>query len=69
MAGDRIEDIRRWESGMRTEVPEFHGSMQPEEFHEWIGIVEEILEFKRVPEREKVALVVMRLRGRATAWW
>ncbi|KAH7543918.1 hypothetical protein JRO89_XS15G0061500 [Xanthoceras sorbifolium] len=67
MAGDRIEDIRRWESGMRTEVPEFHGSMQPEEFHEWIGIVEEILEFKRVPEREKVALVVMRLRGRATA--
>ncbi|KAH7569029.1 hypothetical protein JRO89_XS06G0091100 [Xanthoceras sorbifolium] len=67
-ASDRVEDIRRWESGMRTEVPEFHGSMQPEEFLEWIGIVEEILELKRVPEREKVALVAMRLRGRAAAW-
>ncbi|KAI9175076.1 hypothetical protein LWI28_027000 [Acer negundo] len=46
---DRTEDVRRWESGMRTEVPEFHGSMQPEEFLEWIGIADEILEFKRVP--------------------
>ncbi|KAL5787306.1 hypothetical protein ACOSP7_004255 [Xanthoceras sorbifolium] len=54
---------------MRTEVPEFHGSMQPEEFLEWIGIVVEILEFKRVLKREKVALVATRLRGRAVAWW
>ncbi|KAL5799320.1 hypothetical protein ACOSQ4_032204 [Xanthoceras sorbifolium] len=68
-AGDRVEDIRRWESGMRIAVSEFQGSMQPEEFLEWIGIVEEILEFKRVPEREKVALVATRLRGRAAAWW
>ncbi|KAL5767302.1 hypothetical protein ACOSQ2_014085 [Xanthoceras sorbifolium] len=68
-AGDRVEDIRRWESRMQTEVLEFQGSMQPEEFLEWIGIVEEIVEFKRVPEREKVALVATRLRGRAVAWW
>ena len=68
-AGDRVEDIRRWETGMRTEVPEFQGSMLPEEFLEWMGIVEEILEFKKVPEREKVALVATRLRGRAAAWW
>ncbi|KAH7543730.1 hypothetical protein JRO89_XS15G0008000 [Xanthoceras sorbifolium] len=67
-AGDRVEDIRRWEYGMRTTVPEFHGSIQPEEFLEWMGIVEEILEFKRVPGREKVALMATRLRGRAEAW-
>ncbi|KAI9188635.1 hypothetical protein LWI28_004158 [Acer negundo] len=54
---------------MRTEVPEFQGSLQPEEFLEWVGIDEEILEFKKVPEREKVALVSTRLRGRAAAWW
>ena len=23
------EDHRRWETGMRTEIPEFHGSLQP----------------------------------------
>ncbi|KAI9165828.1 hypothetical protein LWI28_021216 [Acer negundo] len=62
-------DNRRWESGMRTEVPEFQGSLQPEEFLEWVGIVEEILEFKKVPERENVALVSTRFRGRAAAWW
>ena len=63
------DDSRRWESGMRTEVPEFQGSLQPEEFLDWFGIVEEILEFKKVPEKEKVALVSTRLRGRAAAWW
>ncbi|KAI9184867.1 hypothetical protein LWI28_001955 [Acer negundo] len=66
---DRTEDVRRWESGMRTEVPEFRGSMQPEEFLEWIGIADEILEFKRVPANERVALVATRFRGRAAAWW
>ncbi|KAI9177035.1 hypothetical protein LWI28_010276 [Acer negundo] len=54
---------------MQTEVPEFQGSLQLEEFLEWVGIVEKILEFKKVPEREKVALVSTRLRGRAAAWW
>ncbi|KAI9174834.1 hypothetical protein LWI28_023368 [Acer negundo] len=54
---------------MRTEVPEFRGSMQPEEFLEWIGIADEILEFKRVPANERVALVATRFRGRAAAWW
>ncbi|KAI9185815.1 hypothetical protein LWI28_010995 [Acer negundo] len=66
---DRTEDVRRWESGMRTEVPKFQGSMQPEEFLECIGIADEILEFKRVPANERVALVATRFRGRAAAWW
>ncbi|KAI9180743.1 hypothetical protein LWI28_007723 [Acer negundo] len=63
------DDNMLWESGMRIEVPEFQGSLQLKEFLEWVGIVEEILEFKKVPEREKVALVSTRLRGRAAAWW
>ncbi|KAB5524319.1 hypothetical protein DKX38_022068 [Salix brachista] len=69
LADDRVEDFRRWESGMRTEVPEFRGSMQPEEFLEWLGVAEDILEFKRVPANERVALVATRFRGRAAAWW
>ena len=64
-----VEENRRWETGMRTEVPEFQGNLTPEEFLEWLGIVEEILEFKNVPDNTKVALVATRLRGRAAAWW
>ncbi|KAH7568724.1 hypothetical protein JRO89_XS06G0037300 [Xanthoceras sorbifolium] len=63
------DDSRRWESGMRTEIPEFQGNLSPEEFLDWLGVVEEILEFKNVPANARVALVATRLRGRAAAWW
>ena len=67
---DRRQDDRRvWESSMHTEVPEFHGSLQPEEFIDWLYTTEEVMEFKGVPEELKVPLVATRLRGRAAAWW
>ncbi|KAL5785331.1 hypothetical protein ACOSQ2_007723 [Xanthoceras sorbifolium] len=68
--GARVfEDSQRWESGMRTEIPEFQGNLSPEEFLNWLGVVEEILEFKNVSANARVALVATRLRGRAAAWW
>ena len=54
---------------MRTEISEFHGSLQPEEFLDWLATVEEILEFKGVAENKRVPLLATRLRGRAIAWW
>ena len=39
------EDRQCWETEMRYEIPEFHGSLQPEEYLDWLAIVEEILEF------------------------
>ena len=54
---------------MRTEISEFHGSLQAEENLDWLATVEEILEFKGVQENKCVPLVATRLRGRATAWW
>ena len=55
------EDRRRWETGMRTEIPEFHGSLQPEEFLDCLATVEEILDFKGVPENKRVPLIATRL--------
>ena len=40
----------RWESRFKLDIPEFSGGMQPEEFLDWVAAVEEILDFKRVPE-------------------
>jgi hypothetical protein len=59
----------RWESGFKLDIPEFSGGMQPEEFLDWVTAVEEILEFKEVPDDKRVSLVATKFRGRAAAWW
>ena len=58
-----------WETGFKTEIPEFHGNSSAEELLDWIVTVEEILEFKRAPMERCVPLLTMRFRNRAAAWW
>ncbi|KAL5827816.1 hypothetical protein ACOSQ3_019667 [Xanthoceras sorbifolium] len=62
-------DNRRWKSCFKLDILEFHGSLEPEEFLDWIGAVEEILEFKEVPDNKRGSLVATCFRGRAAAWW
>jgi DNA primase len=59
----------QWESGFKLDIPEFNGGLQPKEFFDWIAAVEEVLDFKRVPEDRRVSLVATKFRGRAAAWW
>lgn len=62
-------DDRRWENSFKLDLPEFDGSGDPETFLDWLNATEELLDFKQVPMDRRAALVVTRLRGRATAWW
>ncbi|GJU53087.1 reverse transcriptase domain-containing protein [Tanacetum coccineum] len=67
---DQKEDNRRWESGMRVNIPEFDGNtLNPEGFIDWLVAVKEVFEFKEVPENKRVSLIATKLRGRASAWW
>jgi len=59
----------RWESGFKLDIPEFKGCLQLEEFLDWVAAVEEILEFKEVPQDKRVSLVATKFRGRAAVWW
>jgi DNA primase len=59
----------RWESGFKLDISEFNRGLQPEEFLDWIAAVEEVLDFKGVPEDQRVSLVVTKFWGRAAAWW
>ncbi|KAL0736269.1 hypothetical protein Bca4012_012479 [Brassica carinata] len=34
---EQIRDNHRWESGFKLDLPEFHGSLQPEELLDWIS--------------------------------
>jgi hypothetical protein len=59
----------QWESGFKLDIPEFNGGLQLEEFLDWIATVEEVLDFKGVPEDRRVSLVATKFWGRAAAWW
>ncbi|XP_052291811.1 uncharacterized protein LOC127900665 [Citrus sinensis] len=50
-------DDRRWESGLRIDIPEFQGSGRPEELLDWINAIEEVFEYKEVPENKLVSLL------------
>ncbi|XP_057787517.1 uncharacterized protein LOC131004772 [Salvia miltiorrhiza] len=65
----RSDETRRWEAGFRLDIPEFTGESGAEAFLDWLHEVEDLLEFKRVPEDRRVSLIVTRFRGRASAWW
>ncbi|KAH9653391.1 Endonuclease [Citrus sinensis] len=62
-------DDRRREYGLRIDIPEFQGSGRPEELLDWINAIEEVFEYKEVPENKLVSLAATRFRGRAAAWW
>ncbi|GJS97413.1 putative reverse transcriptase domain-containing protein [Tanacetum coccineum] len=67
--GEKSENPR-WESGMRVNILEFDGNtLNPKGFIDWLVAIEEVFEFKEVPENKRVSLIVTKLRSRASAWW
>lgn len=62
-------DDRRWEAGLKLDIPEFHGGAKGEELLDWLVAVEELLEFEQVREDQKVPLVATKFRGKAASWW
>ena len=54
---------------MHSEVYEFHSSIQPEEFINWLYTIEYVMEFKGIPDKMKVPLIAIRLRGITVVWW
>ncbi|GJU20386.1 putative reverse transcriptase domain-containing protein [Tanacetum coccineum] len=64
------EDNRRWDAGMRVNISDFaEDTLSPEGFIDWLVAVEDVFEFKEVPENKRVSLIAPKLRGRASAWW
>jgi hypothetical protein len=64
---------RGWEShhrsfGFKVDMPKYSGALQAEGFINWLNELEHILEYKEVPDHEKVKLVAIKLKGRASVW-
>ncbi|PSS16035.1 Eukaryotic translation initiation factor 3 subunit J like [Actinidia chinensis var. chinensis] len=66
---EAITVSNQWETGLKIDIPEFHGELKAEDFLDWLFAIEKVLEFKEVPENKRVPLVATYFRGRAAAWW
>ncbi|KAE8663112.1 putative Quercetin 3-O-methyltransferase 1 [Hibiscus syriacus] len=64
----RGREERHGDLSFRVDLPEFSGTLQAEGFVDWINEVERIFEYKEVPDRVKVKLITIKLKGRASAW-
>ncbi|XP_022871711.1 uncharacterized protein LOC111390827 [Olea europaea var. sylvestris] len=65
----RGREDRHVDLGFRMDLLEFSGTLQAEGFIDWLNEVEQIFKYKEVPDRVKVKLVTIKLKGRASAWW
>ncbi|XP_065620600.1 uncharacterized protein LOC136063732 [Quercus suber] len=59
----------RLDYNFKVEIPEFQGSLKPEDFVDWLNTVERVFDYYEVIDEKKVKLVAIRLKGRASAWW
>ena len=55
--------------GFKIELPDFTGSLQTEGFIDWLNEIKRIFEYKEVFDRDKVKLVAIKFKGRASARW
>jgi len=50
------------------DVLEYEGKLDPEEFLDWLHMVERVFKYKNIPEDKKVKLVALRLQKYASLW-
>ncbi|VFQ82763.1 unnamed protein product [Cuscuta campestris] len=65
----RVRDDYHGGLGFTMEIPSFSGTLQADDFIDWLNKVDRIFEYKDVPNRDKVKLVAIKLHGRASALW
>ena len=70
-AQQRIHSHRRQlrMNDIKVDIPDFEGSLQPDDFLDWLQIVERLFKYTEVPEEQKVKIVSGKLKKRASIWW
>ena len=51
----------RLDYNFKVEIPEFQGSLKPEDFVDWLNTVERVFDYYEVMDEKKVKLVAIRL--------
>ena len=64
--GNYDEDLR---FNPKLNIPEFDRRMDPDEFLDWLNMVEHVFEYNVPPKHEKVKLVAIKMCKNASNWW
>ncbi|GJX74962.1 reverse transcriptase [Tanacetum coccineum] len=59
----------RHDFNFKVDILEFDGKIQPDEFLDWLYMVEKVFDFKEVSVDRKMKLVTIKLRKHAGLWW
>ncbi|GKV07344.1 hypothetical protein SLEP1_g19138 [Rubroshorea leprosula] len=55
--------------GIKIDIPDFEGRLQPYEFINWLHTVERVFELKDIPDDKRVKFVAIKLKKHASIWW
>jgi hypothetical protein len=47
----------------------YEGRLQPDEFIDWLNMVERVSEYEDIPEEEKMKIIAIKLKKHASIWW
>ncbi|GJZ84396.1 hypothetical protein Tco_0649735, partial [Tanacetum coccineum] len=54
---------------IKADIPTFSGSLNIEDFLDWVSETEKYFELVDIPEESQVKYVAYKLRGAASSWW
>ena len=64
-----LRDLEGRNVGIKIEVPDYAGSLKPEELNNWLNSMEKFFEWKPMIEEKKVKFACTKLKGHAMIWW
>ncbi|GJU08563.1 hypothetical protein Tco_1124993 [Tanacetum coccineum] len=66
---DRYRDDPIRSLGLKIEIPDFTGKVHPDDFIDWLSMVERVFDVRDIPDKLKVKLVAIKLQQHASLWW
>jgi len=60
---------RNWDHGIKIDVHNFEGKLQPDQFIKWVEKIDQFFEWKEIPDNRKVKFASLKLTGHALTWW
>ena len=54
---------------IKVDLPDFNGSLDPNDFIDWLHEIERVFEFKGYNEEKKCRVAILKFKGYASLWW